>query len=390
MSLHLGTLYVVQLTTFSLLTLAVLLMGLRYPQERALRHWGAGGILASVSMLLIALRPVLPAWLSVDVANIILFVALGLTWSGALALEQRQVPWRLLGGLVALASGVLLAISSAPAYFELRAALYSTTYILFNLLTLQVFANSAHRQRLGYRLLCSLILLLLLGQVARITLAMHDSQGALASSPHFAMANFGLIMLEFAKILAFIFVCFESLEIRLYQLAMRDPLTGLYNRRAFHDRARAQLAANPDIPLALLVMDLDHFKRVNDVYGHLAGDDVLAHLGRLLRNQLAPFDALYARSGGEEFVVLLSGHAANHATLIAENLRLALASQPIQSSDGQRLQQTCSIGVSRGTSGDCDLRQLMMEADMALYQAKEQGRNRVCAAGQETPHNTAS
>ena len=390
MSLHLGTLYVVQLTTFSLLTLAVLLMGLRYPQEQALRHWGVGGILASVSMLLIALRPVLPAWLSVEVANIVLFVALGLTWSGALALEQRQVPWRLLGTLVATASGLLLTISSAPAYFELRAALYSTCYILFNLLTLRVIVNSPHHRRLGYRLLSGLLLLLMLGQVGRITLAMHYSLGALASSPQFAMANFALIMLEFAKILAFIFVCFESLEIRLYQLAMRDPLTGLYNRRAFHDRASTQLAANPGVALALLVMDLDHFKRVNDVYGHLAGDDVLAHLGRLLRNQLAPFDALYARSGGEEFVVLLSGHAANHATLIADNLRLALASQPILSSDGQRLQQTCSIGVSRGTSGHCDLRQLMMEADMALYQAKEQGRNRVCTAGQDMPHSTAS
>ena len=382
MSLHLGTLYVVQLTTFSLLTLAVLLMGLRYPQEQALRHWGVGGILASISMLLIALRPLLPGWLSVDAANIVLFVALGLTWSGALALEQQRVPWRCLLALVAAASGLLLAISSAPTYFEQRAALYSATYILFNLLTLRVFVNSPHRQWLGYRLLNGLILLLMLGHMGRITLALHYGHGTLLASPSFVMANFVLIMLEFGKILGFIFVCFESLEIRLYQLAMRDPLTGLYNRRAFHERAQAQLTHSPGTPQALLVMDLDHFKRVNDVYGHLAGDDVLAHLGRLLRNQLAPFDALYARSGGEEFLVLLSGHAANHAPLIAENLRLALASQLIQTSDGQTLQQTCSIGVSRGISGEGDLRQLVMEADLALYQAKAQGRNRVCLAQQ--------
>lgn len=299
MSLHLGTLYVVQLTTFSLLTLAVLLMGLRYPQEQALRHWGVGGILASISMLLIALRPLLPGWLSVEAANIVLFVALGLTWSGALALEQQRVPWRCLLALVAAASGLLLAISSAPTYFEQRAALYSATYILFNLLTLRVFVNSPHRQRLGYRLLNGLILLLMLGHMGRITLALHYGHGTLLASPSFVMANFVLIMLEFGKILGFIFVCFESLEIRLYQLAMRDPLTGLYNRRAFHERAQAQLTHSPGTPQALLVMDLDHFKRVNDVYGHLAGDDVLAHLGRLLRNQLAPFDALYARSGGK-------------------------------------------------------------------------------------------
>jgi len=380
MQLHLGTLYVVQLTTFSLLTLAVLLMGLRYPQERALRHWGLGGMLASIGMLLIALRPALPAWLSVDAANIILFIALSLTWSGALALEQHRPRWRTQLGLVLTASASLLAMSSSPAYFEQRAMLYSACYLLFNLLTVAVFIKSPHRQRFGYRLASTLILVLMLLQFARFMLALHFSQGALAVSAHFVMANFVLILLEFAKILAFIFVCFESLEIRLYQQAMRDPLTGLFNRRAFHERAQPKLQQAIDIPVALLVLDLDHFKKVNDKHGHLAGDDVLAYFGRLMRNQLAPFDALYARSGGEEFTVLLCGDAANHAALIADNLRAALAATPVQTADGLLLSQTCSIGISRGTGGQNTLRQLVMEADLALYQAKAQGRNRVCDA----------
>lgn len=385
MALHLGTLYLVQLTTFSLLTLAVLLMGLRYPQEQALRHWGVGGILASVGMLLIALRPVLPLWLSVDVANIVLFFAIALNWTGAVALAQGRVPRRTVLLLVGLASLALLAMSSLPDHYEKRAMLYSATYMLFNMLAMGEFVRSPHRQRLGYRLVTIVILLLLLGQMTRMTLAMHFSHGQLAASPYFVSANFALIMLEFAKILAFIFVCFEGLEIRLYQQAMRDPLTGLYNRRAFHEQAQPLLQQTDGTPVALLVMDLDHFKRVNDVHGHLAGDDVLAHLGRLLRNQLAPFDALYARSGGEEFLVLLTGHAANHASLIAENLRAALAGQPVQTGDGVLLTQTCSIGVSRGATGHCELRQLVMEADLALYQAKEQGRNRVCMAQQAMP-----
>jgi len=379
MQLHLGTLYVVQLTTFTLLTLAVLLMGLRYPQEQALRHWGVGGILASVSMLLIALRPAIPLWLSVEVANIVLFVALSLTWSGALALEQRPVRWRLQFSLVLLASALLLAISNAPAYFEQRAALYSTCYMMFNLLTLKVFVSSPHRQRLGYRLITTLVLLLMLAQMGRVTLAMHYSQGELASSPHFAIANYVLILLEFAKILAFIFVCFEALEIRLYKLAMHDPLTGLYNRRAFHDQAQQRLAEHAGQPVALLVLDLDFFKQVNDRHGHQAGDDVLVHLARLLRAQLAPFDALYGRSGGEEFVIMLSGNAANLAPLIAENIRAALAAHAIQTSDAQAIQQTTSIGIAGGMAGQHSLRQLIMEADMALYQAKQQGRN--CVRG---------
>ena len=382
MQLHLGTLYVVQLTTFSLLTLAVLLMGLRYPQERALRHWGIGGILASISMLLIALRPVIPAWLSVDVANIVLFIALSLTWSGALALEQRPVRWRAQLALVLLAGVLLVGISNGPDYFAQRAVLYSACYMLFNLLTLKVFASSPHRRRLGYRLIATLVCMLILGQAGRIMQAMYFGHGELAGSPYFAVANFVLILLEFAKILALIFVCFESLEIRLYQLAMRDPLTGLYNRRAFQEQAQQRLAAQAGEPVALLVLDLDYFKQVNDRYGHQAGDDVLVHLARLLHTQLAPFDALYARSGGEEFVMMLTGNAANLAPVMAENIRSALAAHAIQTSDGQQVLQTTSIGMASGIAGQGSLRQLVMEADMALYQAKQHGRNCVQSSTQ--------
>jgi diguanylate cyclase (GGDEF)-like protein len=204
---------------------------------------------------------------------------------------------------------------------------------------------------------------------------MHFSHGELASSPYFVLANFVLILLEFAKILAFIFVCFESLEIRLYQLAMRDPLTGLYNRRAFQEHAQQRLAAQAGEFVALLVLDLDYFKQVNDRYGHQAGDDVLVHLARLLHTQLSPFDALYARSGGEEFVMMLTGNAANLAPVIAENIRSAVTAHAIQTSDGQHVLQTTSIGIAAGVAGQGSLRQLVMEADMALYQAKQHGRN---------------
>lgn len=378
MHLHLGTLYVVQLTTFSLLTLALLLMGLRYRQEQALQHWGVGGILAGVGMLLIALRPAIPAWLSIDVANIVLFFAIALNWSGALALEQRRVPWRRLLFVVGLASATLLLMGNGPERYEQRAMLYSASYILFNLLALTVFASSPHRQRLGYRLLSGVITLLLIGQAARITLAMSFTQGQLLASHDFVIANFVLIMLEFAKLLGFIFVCFEGLEIRLYQQAMRDPLTGLYNRRAFHDLAGKLLQQQAGQPVALLVLDLDHFKQVNDLHGHLAGDDVLTHFGALLRNRLDPACTLCARSGGEEFVILLWGDAAIQAAALAEMLRAGLAEHAIITDEGKRLQQTCSIGFSLAQAGQCDLRQLLTHADEALYQAKAQGRNRVC------------
>ena len=161
------------------------------------------------------------------------------------------------------------------------------------------------------------------------------------------------------------------------QLADLDPLTGLLNRRAWHERLTAlkQVARRRRRPLALMFLDVDHFKRLNDRYGHRAGDDGLRALAQALREELRGED-LIGRYGGEEFVIALPGIDAAQATPIAERIRERFRAQAALAFP--ELQPTVSIGVVQLRPGD-DANGLVQRADEALYAAKSGGRNRVVA-----------
>jgi len=162
------------------------------------------------------------------------------------------------------------------------------------------------------------------------------------------------------------------------QLADLDPLTGLFNRRAWHERLTAlkQATRRRRQPLALMFLDVDHFKRLNDHYGHRAGDDGLRALAQALREELRG-DDLIGRYGGEEFVIALPGIDAAQATPIAERIRERFRARAALAFP--ELQPTVSIGVVQLRPGD-DANSLVQRADEALYAAKSGGRNRVVAA----------
>jgi diguanylate cyclase (GGDEF)-like protein len=130
--------------------------------------------------------------------------------------------------------------------------------------------------------------------------------------------------------------------------------------------------------VALLLVDIDHFKRVNDLHGHLAGDDVLRAIAAALRQQLGDSDVL-GRYGGEEFVVLVPGAEPAGACAVAEKLRERVGAQTVHTGDG-RLNVTVSVGVAVLPGHGGELFELLASADLALYRAKRLGRNRVCLA----------
>jgi len=167
----------------------------------------------------------------------------------------------------------------------------------------------------------------------------------------------------------------------LYYRALRsaytDPLTGLYNRTALTDAFQREwkLSQRQQTPLSLLVLDIDHFKRINDTHGHAAGDAALVKIAKCLRQTVRGSDMLF-RYGGEEFVVLLSNTASDGAELLAQRLLYRIATMDC-SDIAPGLRITASIGVATLNHPEETPEQMLKRADEALYRAKRQGRNRV-------------
>lgn len=171
-----------------------------------------------------------------------------------------------------------------------------------------------------------------------------------------------------------------------HRLAEHDVLTGVLNRRAILALLRTSIAhaRRTKMPLSLLFLDLDHFKKVNDNYGHRAGDQCLRAVVNPIVSELRENDAL-GRYGGEEFLVVLPGVAANDAEAIAERIRTGVQQLPLLIS-GARIDLTMSVGVATLSPGMLTPEDLIERADVALYRAKEGGRNRVrYASGAMTP-----
>jgi diguanylate cyclase (GGDEF)-like protein len=166
----------------------------------------------------------------------------------------------------------------------------------------------------------------------------------------------------------------ERARADLAREARIDPLTGLLNRRGLHDGARRWLARGR--PLAVIIADIDRFKRINDAHGHAGGDLVLTTFAHLIRDVCPAEDSLLARIGGEEFVILLRKADPDAARHFADRLRREVETGGFLVA-GERLAITVSIGLGFPSAAETDLTPALERADRALYAAKRGGRNRV-------------
>jgi two-component system cell cycle response regulator len=171
----------------------------------------------------------------------------------------------------------------------------------------------------------------------------------------------------------------ELFQRQMYESALRDDLTKTFNKKYFTDRLESEyaFAMRTKTPLSLMVFDLDHFKEVNDTYGHPAGDEVLAELAHAV-SALIRAEDVFARVGGEEFGVICRAADGAQAQTVAERMRLSVASHKFTAED-----RTIPITISAGTASIphgqiADAQSLIAAADQALYEAKRTGRNRVC------------
>lgn len=157
--------------------------------------------------------------------------------------------------------------------------------------------------------------------------------------------------------------------------ATHDALTGIWNRAAILETLQRELARSErqKLPVAIIMVDIDHFKQINDSHGHLAGDAVLREAARRLRSSIRPYDSI-GRYGGEEFLIIVPGTNPQGAFSQAERLRVSMSREPITFSDGH-VNVTISLGVTVNSGGEKG-EELIHAADAALYRAKSRGRNR--------------
>lgn len=171
---------------------------------------------------------------------------------------------------------------------------------------------------------------------------------------------------------------------RVKELSLRDSLTGLYNRRVLEEILHLEENRRKPSPLSILILDVDDFKKINDTFGHPAGDQVLSAIGKLLTDNTRK-ETIVARIGGEEFALLLTNTGLDTALQIAERLRSKLGEQEFVFS-GRKVRLSVSIGVANNEGDAIYQESLMSRADQALYQGKRSGKNRVCC--HEAAHMT--
>ncbi len=171
----------------------------------------------------------------------------------------------------------------------------------------------------------------------------------------------------------------KTLELKLERMAHTDMLTGLNNRRHYIQLSETELSrtARHGGPLSVLMLDIDHFKQVNDTHGHRVGDTVIQSLAAICREQLRDLDVI-GRLGGEEFAVTMPNADNAQALVVAERLRQAIEAARVPLTQGLPLRFTASIGVTTQPDSPTNLDTLLDQADQALYRAKNSGRNRVC------------
>jgi diguanylate cyclase (GGDEF)-like protein len=350
-------------------------------ERPALLHWAAYAGLSAMTWALLALNLRSPPLLAVLIGVCSAIVLR----RGIRLFIGRSLPWTLPALMLALvlAAG---ALGDDPTWRPLQAAVnFGVLAALFLAMALDLRRHA--RDDLQWRFPLALSLPLLLGAAGfgsrslRALLLPDSVQTEMnvhsALNVGSALSYIVLVLLMHATLMALVVA---RLLGQLQTLARRDPLTGLFNRRAMqalldqHARQRRRAADT----FSLLMIDVDHFKQVNDRHGHEAGDRALAHIARLMTQSLRTQDRL-ARFGGEEFVVLLAASNLARALAEAEALRLAVRRAPLV--HGELLVPlSVSIGVAEWAGPAEDTARLLVRADDALYRAKRLGRDRVEAA----------
>jgi diguanylate cyclase (GGDEF)-like protein len=391
MTLDINTLFLVTMHVEIMLGLLLFLAWSQNLSKRALAWWGSAHLMRAISIMLFGLHGSVPSSISIDLANAVLFGSFALTWSGARVFDRR--PPEIALALVGIAIWVLACrLPAFSASAEARALLGAG--IVASYTWLAAFEFWRGRTEALVSRWPAIFLLFAHGSL----FLLRTSPGGMlnsSSGQDFAMSGWlELLSLEallFTISIAFILLAMakERTEYGQRTAARTDPLTGIANRRGFLEQtAMSQQTATAAQAAAVLLFDLDHFKLINDRYGHAIGDRALQVFAEIARDHVGA-EGVVGRWGGDEFVAVLHGADADRAAGMAEQIQATFAASSTNI-DGRPVKATVSTGMVYSAAGPFELSALLLRADQALYRAKESGRNRLSIAPPQTGAADAS
>jgi diguanylate cyclase (GGDEF)-like protein len=379
MNLDVNTLFMVTIYVEAILGLLLLFAWAQNTAIRAVAWWGFAHLIRASSVVLFGMYGTAPDLITIDLANALLFTAFAVTWTGARVFDGRPFePVYLVTGAV-----IWLLVCRLPALtdaIDARALIASAIITAYTWLTAYEFWRGRSEQLVSrwpaiFMLFAHGALFLL--RTPLVSLLPWTPNNAMFGSVWLTVLSFEALLFTISIAFILLAMAKERTELRHRTAAMVDPLTGIANRRAFLQDA-AQLAkrhsGNPR-PTAVLLIDLDHFKSINDRFGHALGDRVLEIFTEAARGSIRASD-LIGRLGGEEFASVLYDTNREKAVTVAERIRESFA-KAAQEVDGRPVCATVSIGLVHCQEAVLDVPELLAQADQALYFAKERGRNRV-------------
>lgn len=385
MVLDVPTLLVVSIFVTAVLGLLLIFAWIQDRSIQALGWWGAAYLLGGLSAGMLSLQQFIENALVIDLASALLFVACGMSWSGARVFDGKNVrPFLMLAGAI-----IWLVACQIPGFADssigriVVSSLIISNYTLFTAYELW----SGRSEKLNSRW-PAVIVITLHGVVfpSQVPLTMVLPGDRIAAT----MTNGWIATLAIESLLYSIAAAFILLEMakerteRVHkEAALIDPLTGVHNRRAITEFAQHILAreVRPTKPMAIFMFDIDKFKSINDTYGHPVGDKVIKLLAATAKKTLRQTD-VFGRLGGEEFAAFLGNTDEKGAVIVAERVRLAFL-EAAKVVDGIEIGATVSIGVTFTTNYKDAVEALLARADEALYEAKNAGRNRVMIRSEE-------
>ena len=350
------------------------------------RDWAVGALLTAGGLLLFAQRELAPMWVSEILSNALLLPGWMIFDYGIVKATGREPPLKLGLTLCAVALGALVwhgiwVPNRAGVIFS-----HNLVLITFDLYAAYACLTAPKSCRtLTFRLIGLLLALLAATCLWRLlTGTLLTSELWAPTTPRLLWVTVAVIIFPMITMLLALQTS-QRLQEEINEQARRDVLTGAFNRRAFEEFASREwaLAERQGQPLSVLTVDLDHFKSINDRYGHQTGDATLTQISCAAQSALRASD-VWCRYGGEEFVALLPNTTQEQATAIAERLRAAVEMSVIAIPAGTTT-VTVSIGVAAGAPPNAHWRDVLATSDAALYRAKAAGRNRVIAGDGRMP-----